>query len=85
MCVSQNEGDRLRDGGCLVKGEISALRAPVPRQNAHRCLCQITNRNQTRFTRAGRLSLQRSRGRLWRSDEGVDEVGSWQKKKGIKN
>lgn len=75
VCVSQSERDRLRDGGCVVKRELSALTAPVPRQNARRGLFQVTNRNQTHGVWGVRLSLHSSRGSHWRSDGGEEEVG----------
>lgn len=51
IMLNVRESKRKADwgiGGCLVKREISVLRAPVPRQNSTRGLCQIIHRNQTR-------------------------------------
>lgn len=75
VCVSQSAREKLKVGGGLCcKGEISVFTAPVPMQNAHRALCQITNRNQTHGPRGGSLSRHGPGGNHWRSDAG-EEVG----------
>lgn len=63
-------------GACLVKGEVSDLRASVPRQNAHTGLCQFANRNQTQLSHE---EFGFYRGPPRRSDESVEEVGRGEK------
>lgn len=71
LCESKLRRTNRGMGSCLVKREISDLRAPVPRQNARRGLCQFTNRNQTQLSHGEGGSYGRL---LWRSDEIVEEL-----------